>query len=156
MVTGVEDMDDTRLAALRDYAWKYFDRHAEQRLKTLHFYLLLSVALAGAIAATRGGRSPEAAWPLGILLVALSLIFWLLDRRNRHLIKQAERSLRWLERELGLPGEDGKPHPCLLFEREAHDTDALPRHALARFTYTKCFQLLFLLFGIGGLAMAAL
>ena len=37
-------MDEKQHAMIRDYAWKYFSMHADQRLKTFGFYVTLSYA----------------------------------------------------------------------------------------------------------------
>ncbi len=44
-------MDDKQHAMLRDYAWKYFSMHADQRLKTFNFHVTLSTLIAGAFVA---------------------------------------------------------------------------------------------------------
>jgi hypothetical protein len=65
---------------LRQYAWAYFDRHAEQRLKIFNFYLILCGAIVGLFSFTGRDNLPNA-WPLPFLLSFVSFIFWKLDVR---------------------------------------------------------------------------
>jgi len=90
-----------------DYAFKYFDLHAKQRMTVFNFFLAISGALIGLIAASLGGESkyPLAALALSIFLFVLSYLFWQLDIRTSFLIKHAEASLEISEK--------------ILFERHA-------------------------------------
>jgi hypothetical protein len=103
---------------LRGYAWAYFDRHAEQRLKTFNFYLILCGAIiAGLVSQKSTELLPYSL--LRFLLSFVSFIFWKLDVRNHDLTKHSEEALKLLEDELGLPDEsEGVPHRCKLFRRE--------------------------------------
>lgn len=85
-----------------DYAFKYFDLHAKQRMTVFNFFLAISGALIGLIAASLGGDSnyPLAALALSIFLLALSYLFWQLDIRTTFLIKHAESSLEISEKAL--------------------------------------------------------
>lgn len=85
-----------------DYAFKYFDLHAKQRMTVFNFFLAISGALIGLIAASLGGDSkyPLAALSLSTFLLALSYLFWQLDIRTSFLIKHAETSLEISEKVL--------------------------------------------------------
>ena len=84
---------------LRRQAWDYFALHAQQRLTTVNFYLVMATALtAGAVASfDESFRFPGLRLPTGLLLSLLSFAFWRLDFRNRELIKAAEAALRSFE-----------------------------------------------------------
>jgi hypothetical protein len=138
---------------LRDYAWKYFDRHAGQRLIAFNFYLALSgIIVAGLFAILR----EEVTWAapvLAAILTYVSFVFWKIDCRTRTLTKHSENALKFIEGMLPeLTDEvDGTPHICKLFQREKHDQKrAVPREL----TYTDCFGRIFWLFGVGGIVLA--
>ena len=69
---------------LRRQAWDYFALHAQQRLTTVNFYLVMATALtAGAVASfDESFRFPGLRLPTGLLLSLLSFAFWRLDFRN--------------------------------------------------------------------------
>ena len=130
-------MDDALRKELREQAWSYFDRHAEQRLKTFNFYLLLcGGVIAGVVAASKDHL--DGAWPLAFLLSFVSLVFWRLDVRNRQLTKHSEEALKLLEDELPLPDDPGPlPHRCKLFRREEAETSKLTKFPAGEyFSYT--------------------
>lgn len=88
---------------------------------------------------------------LGILLMAVSFIFWKLDERVRFLIKHAESALKWIEAKYDLEGYDDESHVLRLFTSE--ETRTADDHP---FTYSRCFRWTFLVFGLIGLAGAIL
>ncbi len=57
----VKAMDEELRKELRTHAWAYFDRHAEQRLKTFNFYLILCGAI---VAGVLGLRVPTRSYPM--------------------------------------------------------------------------------------------
>ena len=136
---------------LRDYAWKYFDRHAEQRLKTFNFYLLLCGGFIAGIVTVLGRQEFGAAGALAILFSFVSFVFCKLEVRNRHLTKHSEEALKTLEDELSLPDEPGgMPHRCKLFRREEAEMSKKRRFPRGTyFSYTTCFKLIFGVFGWG-------
>jgi hypothetical protein len=141
-------------AMCRDYAWKYFSLHADQRLKTFHFYLILATVIVGAFATlVKDGRSLPWLSILPFLLAFVSFIFWKLDKRNQQLVTVGESALRLLDDQLGLECH-GKPHPLKLFEYEEYLTEEIKRSPTnlvdAHYTYTKCFHMIFVTFGWAG------
>lgn len=142
---------------LREHAWTYFARHAEQRLKTFNFYLILVTAIiAGGLAFERESDQIANGWPLAFLLSLITFVFWKLDVRVRFLVKHSEEALKVLEDELPLNDEaNGLPHRCKLFRREEAESSKLKRFpdaplANAHFSYTSCFLWIFSIFGYGG------
>ena len=152
-------MQPDQLIQLRQYAWNYFSLHADQRLKTFNFYAVLSTAIvAGILAIAKEAKNPAVAAPLAFLLAFLSFVFWKLDKRNRQLIKHGENALKHLEGEIGPTGESASPHILQLFRYEEEATKFLPRLAKtwptrAHFSYSTCFNAVFLLFGLGGMVL---
>lgn len=106
------------------YAWSYFAPHADQRMKLFTFFLILSGLMLGAFPAVRGmtaGAKMVSLLPLLIILAAF--IFWRLEERTRHLVKNAEAALRFLDEQWSvgrLP--DDTPHHLRLFERDDYLT----------------------------------
>src|SRR5688572_10395034 len=104
-------MDAAELKEIRDHAWKHFALHADQRLKTLHFYLVLAALVAGAtIASVKDLKSPTVGAILAGMLFILSIIFWKLDLRTKDLIQHAELALKFWEEQLSVRDDNNCPH----------------------------------------------
>jgi hypothetical protein len=85
----------------QDYAWNYFALHADQRLKTFNFYLILvAVVLGGLLTFLKDAKDPRLGLPAGLLLVVLSYVFYRLYGRNRELINHAQEVLKVTEERL--------------------------------------------------------
>jgi hypothetical protein len=85
----------------RDYVWKYWSFHADQRLKTFNFFILFTTVLvAGSLAYLKDARQPNLAAPCGVLMTAICWLFWRLDCRNRALIRHAEGILKQIEQDI--------------------------------------------------------
>lgn len=147
---------------MRDYAWKYFSMHADQRLKTFNFYLVLvTVIIGGMLAYIKDAKHPSYCFPVGLLLLALSFVFWKLDIRTRELIRHAEDALKLIEQD---SKNDGLPEEMSLFCQEDSKTAAIRQIRKlswspiswwrAHYSYSDCFQIVFGIFGLVGLTMA--
>ena len=93
---------------LLDYAWRWFEYHATQRLKAFHFFLIFVSAI-GFVAITilKIGKHEQYTllfWLLvafiGLVLAVISSLFWLLDLRNRELVNCGRKVLDELEQKL--------------------------------------------------------
>jgi hypothetical protein len=152
-------MDESRRKEFQEHAWKYFTLHAQQRMTSVHFYILFcSLVLGGLLASLKDGQNYRIAGLVAFVLPLLSVIFWLLDERNRQLVHGAEQALKFLEQESGLEDPKGVPHVLKVFSHEAYSTNELQMRKYlgfipGNFTYTVCFRLIFLLFGIVGLLL---
>ena len=156
----VSFQDDLALD-LRKQAWDYFAIHAKQRMDSFQYFLVVAGLATGAVAtlATSANGNHAAAGFVALFLALLSFTFWKLDVRNRQLIKHAEEALKTIEKRMILP--DGQDHPSRLqlFLYEEWDTGQRKRLGeawpwSAHFSYSTCFQIVFLIFGLGGLAAA--
>lgn len=150
-------MNSSNEVDFREYAWNYFALHAGQRLQTFEFYITLSTAiLGGFFAMMQAAHASRWVSLLGFLLSFLSFVFWKLDCRTRNLIKNAEEALKALDAQHGLPRQGTVPHPLELFARDAHVSDSKPKWPLTtgHFSYSRCFEWVFIAFGIGGLVSA--
>jgi len=59
-------------------AWDYFELHANQRLTTFNFYVVISSLVTTGLLATfeKQYRTPYLGIGLGVLLTLLSFVFW--------------------------------------------------------------------------------
>jgi len=90
-----------------DHAWKWFQHHATQRLTTFNFFVVLFAALCASFSATIQSGKPEISAGIALLAMSFSLLFGLLDSRNRHLIKIGEASLKEQEKKISeILGDD--------------------------------------------------
>jgi hypothetical protein len=143
-------------AELREYAWKYFSLHAEQRLKTFHFFVILSTLLTGAVLTiAKDTVHVGYASPLAYLLSVFSFVFWKLDIRNKELIRHGESALKNLENHFDFQNSGEQPQVIQLFSHEEWKTNMklrFPKVLLisAHMSYSDCFNVIFSVFGIGG------
>jgi len=88
-------MDENIKKELREQAWSYFVIHAEQRLKTFHFYLIFSTLIAGGVVTLLKNEESclKGVATVSFLLPFISFIFWKLDIRNKQFIKHAEEAM---------------------------------------------------------------
>lgn len=142
----------------RDYAWSYFELHAKQRMSTFNFYIVISALMTtGLISSLTSEKiSLLLSIILGICLMVVSFIFWKLDQRVRFLIKHAEKTLQKLEKD---PENDSSDFYTNLFsDEEIMTSSTLSTWKIwnLHLTYSKCFNVLYILFGVLGLIGALL
>jgi hypothetical protein len=83
-----------------ELSWRYFDFHARQRTQLFHFFIILAPFMFGGCFYLFKGRELVGYMPGQIASTAgalLAIIFFGLDRRNRHLIHFSERVIRLIE-----------------------------------------------------------
>jgi hypothetical protein len=86
-----------------DFAWRHFEFHARQRTTMFNFYiLLLPFILAGFFYFLKEGNVPPTSMTAGATFVTavgavLTVVFGLLDVRNRQLYLISQKNLRLLE-----------------------------------------------------------
>lgn len=153
-------MDFERISAQREYIWKYFALHSEQRLKTFHFFVILSTVVSGATAAViKGSTDVSFSSPLLFLLAFLAFVFWKLDRRNYELIQHAESVLKALEYANLTEGDSDVGQFLFVSEQEKKDAHSNNRNgslANVSFSYSDCFTLVFFVFGVCGFVLGVL
>lgn len=155
-------MDKDLQKDYRDYAWKYFSLHADQRLKTFHFFVILATfTIGGILAITKDLSNIGYASPLAYLLSFLSFVFWKLDLRNKELVKYGEDALKALEDITNASNPDMKAEILNLFtyeEGKTKNTSRFPRSLLLKehLSYSDCFNMVFLCFGVGGFVLGCL
>lgn len=143
-------MDEKKREELLDHAWKYFSLHAEQRLKTFNFYLIICTVVAGGVLALiKDAKEPRIAIPLSLLLPFFSVVFWKLDTRNRQLIDHGQDALKFFENDLALASQEREPQVIQILLREKNITDRD-----RPWTYRRCFNAVFWMFGVSGVVAA--
>ena len=147
-------MEEGIQSTFRDYAWKYFALHADQRLKTFNFYLIVATLIVGAFA-TLLKEAKDWRWLsiLPFLLTFLSFVFWKLDLRNKQLVRNGETALKFLDEQSGVQDNGDEPHVLKLFAHNDYVTKARKRYPdvsplEAHFSYSTCFYCVFLVFGV--------
>lgn len=139
---------------MREYAWNYFQFHAEQRMKTFDFFLVIAGAIIAGFLTTIREEVPVAA-VLGFLLGFMSLVFGKLEKRNRELVRNGEAALKHLDELEGLKDGDDGPNRLKLFARDDFTTQQFPKNKniiKAPFSYTVVLACVFWVFGLSGLA----
>jgi hypothetical protein len=130
-----------------DYAWKWFEYHASQRLVAYNFLLVLMGALS--VAYYTAFRDKEYLYALvaGLFGAFVSCAFLNIDRRNEQLVERGRAALRELEKlpEFSPPKEED---PCrLLTEDHRNKPPVIFSHAWLRWIAT-ALLLLFLVASI--------
>lgn len=132
----------------REYAWKYFEIHANHRLQVFNFYLVLASLIIGALI-TFPSKDGDLNYYIALpaILAFLSFVFWKFEERTRMLVKNGEEALRHLDREL----VDPSTSPLALFERDDQKTSELPKWPLVvgHFSYSRVFRWVYAFFGFG-------
>lgn len=140
---------------LSEYAWKYFHIHAEQRLKTFHFFIILATVVVGAfLTVAQHGELIVYAAALAYMLSFFTFIFWKLDVRNKELIKHGEAALVSLEKMMKAQCGDEMPPEVMLFVLERLKTEEKKRFPAmplltAHMSYSDCFNTVFMVVGAG-------
>lgn len=143
----------------QEYAWKYFNIHAEQRLKTFNFFVMLSSLISGAtLTIAKDSTNFIYAAPMGYLLTFLSFIFWKLDLRNKELIKHGENALKRIESHV-IQNKYSEVELSLFLNEEKETQKKINNSKFLspsnHFSYSKCFNWVFFIFGIGGFIMGS-
>jgi len=146
-------MREEEHSQLRKQAWDYFTVHASQRMTIFNFYIVLSSVVATSFFASfKSDSNLQSARPiLAALLCFFAFIFWKLDQRNKVLIKNAERALKFFEQ------RDPVDSIAKVFTQEEIETKANAvtgwRWILCwrwNLSYSSCFNLVFVCFFLVG------
>ncbi len=153
----VESYEGQQISDQRQYVWNYFQLHASQRLSTFNFYIVISTAIAAGYLVTIGvGSIPIPAILLGFTISLLSFIFWKLDVRNKQMIKNAEEALKYLEALTYTLRNTNESNVLKIFTYEEEQTNRMKGSKSFwpwknHYSYSKCFNIVFAVFGILGL-----
>ena len=136
------DSDEERekdAAEVADFAFKWFQLHADQRLKVFNFFLVIAgICVAGFFTAMQAKNSVAASF-ISLVLVVVCICFKQLDLRTAQLVEIGEDYLReWLE---GKSKKVSSANVNLIAKAD------VKRRCLS---YRQVFNLLFLIFGLVG------
>ncbi len=129
-------MDNSNDRMYFDHLWKYFEIHANQRISLFRFYIAFFVFFITAsgyllIRFTFLGIFSEiSAMALSLTFILITIIFQLLDNRNRQLIHYAEEGLENMEDQLF-----NNKDKC--FKKEKEDKNS-------RIHHTTCFSIIYI------------
>lgn len=146
-------IEDSQKERLRNYAWNYFALHAEQRMKTFHFYLIVSTVLvAGFINGTKDSSVDCRILSfLGLLLALMSYYFEKLDKRNRELVRNGEAALKYLDELENLEDSNKKPNILKVFAHDDFASKTQTNQNSLSFSYSIFLKCIFRTFGAIGL-----
>jgi hypothetical protein len=80
-----------------EYAWRFFDFHAKQRITMFNFFILFSGILINAFALLLQKNELLALFVVSLFGATITVFFIFLERRNEELVHIAEDTLRELE-----------------------------------------------------------
>ena len=147
-------MDKEDLFKYRSSLWDYFSMHADQRLKTFNYYLIVFAIFTGAF--TNNLKENQNYTLLSIipfLSSIVSFVFWKLDKRNRQMIKNAEIAIKSID-DLLVINAIGEVNPINIFRYD--DLVDLKQNEKKHFfhksySYSNCFGIIFFVFTASGL-----
>ena len=144
-------MEKNDLLKYREFHWNYFSLHADQRLKTFNFYLVVSAVLIAAIVnILDGDKKLTLACILPYLLSLISFIFWKLDVRTKYMIKNSEEALKYIDDKL-IQSEGETPSVLNIFRYDDFISKTRKKGFIKGYlSYSKSFNIIFLLFGLLG------
>ena len=130
------------------YAWNYFQLHAEQRLKTFNFYIVIMTLLIGAGYTLLSTQYSCIIVFIGGLISFFSFIFWKLDIRNKELIYNSEECLREIEKNLKT-----KIFTKEYENKKSNDAKDEKRFFKYHYSFTNSFNLVFFIFAFLGVSI---
>ena len=135
MSQEVGQYEDSNLNQIRfEYAWRYFEMHAKQRITMFNFFLLGSGVLANAYGLLLREELHLQAGAVAAVGFLVCVISFMLDVRNHQLVRLGENALRRVEGDIMLPAgqdiSDSKPPEYMILTRERNlgETFLLLKH----------------------------
>lgn len=122
------------------HAREYFEFHANQRISLFRYYIVLyTLYITGcgyffARSTDPNSHLPDLITPISIAFICITIIFYIIDNRNRQLIKLSEKALRNCEKEL----EFQAPYNIFTIEEQTSSKSNKLRH-------TDCFRAFYLI-----------
>lgn len=132
-----------------DLAFKYFIQHAQQRVQHFNYFILFSSLLTTASVTTMQPNFQK--YYLGILFgviqIIVSYFFIKLDNRNRFLIKQSEKVIKYYEK----AKKNNNPSLFLTEERETNHLKTKNNFFLTRhFSHKDTYRAIYVTFACIG------
>lgn len=123
-----------------EYGFKWFEFHAQQRISTFNFYLIVLSGLVAAASFSIKEKIWVGSIVTSLMMLGASILFWQLDVRNRQLIDIGEAILSDSWQKTGLSGE---LNPAALSKAKQ----------LVGFRYKELFGSAFIAGGIAGFCL---
>lgn len=141
------------------HLWEYFKIHADQRMAIFNFYIVISTLLTTGVIGSfhKDFNFPIIGAWLSLMIISISFLFWKLECRNRQLIHLSEEGIKNLENSCISFDEDNDSLKSFkIFNREAVGKENFNKDYQWEFlnkpySYRKCFQYIFILFGLTGI-----
>jgi hypothetical protein len=92
-----------------DYAWKWFNYHASQRMQLFNFFLIITGILANAYVGAYEKGTPLMRFAVSLIGTLQAFGFFVFDVRNRELTRYAEDVLEKIERDKLFPDDYRSP-----------------------------------------------
>lgn len=92
-----------------DFLWNYFELHSNQRMQLMNFYIIIESLFVTGLIALISSDHPNVIAEISICvaMIFFSVVFFLLDRRTKNMIKMCEESIKKIERMYYCFGEQG-------------------------------------------------
>ncbi len=126
--------DNSRHDEARKHAWSWFTLHADQRLKSVNFYLILLAFLSAGFVTAHKEKLFGVGAVVSLFAIFTTYLFYQMDRRNRSLVKTAENALKPFENQLA---RNTNNDAVRLIESS-------DENARGEWTYTRIFRCLYL------------
>ncbi len=148
---------ETKLKDHREYAWNYFQLHANQRMATFNFFVIIAALLTAGLAGTfnKDYEYQFIGVVLGLGMAVIAFVFWKLDQRVRYLIKHDESALKEIEKQSVIVTNQDVNQNLSLFSSEEEKTADIRLHhrwlpCRWHMSYSECFGSVYFVFGILG------
>jgi len=148
---------NTSLKEQQEYAWSYFQLHANQRMSSFNFFVVIAALLTTGLAGTLKSdfKQHYVGVVLALILIVISFIFWKVDQRVRYLIKHAEEALIAIEETWKINSDFINPK-LALFQLEKEKTEKIcglnPWNLWQwHLSYSNCFGVVYLVFVVLGI-----
>ena len=131
--------------AVLTHAWAWFAMHAQQRMQTVNFFLVVEGVLLSAVGVTAKEQLYGYQFAAGLLIVLMAVLFWAVDLRVRNLVRVGKAALQAEQAHLATQSSITAIELVKLSE---------PTNMLAP-TYGRIFSIMFLVFIAIGVGVAA-
>ncbi len=133
-------MNNTINEAIFEHAWRYFEKHSDQRVSFFNFYILIMAASSTALGIILQSESLSYfGILLGFFIIITSFIFWKIDQRTSFLIKKSENVLKNIEKNY-----DEKYHIFNIEEFELKAINHKKNCFLKYRTYGELFRIIYI------------
>lgn len=97
---SMNSASDSKVKDYLDFLWNYFELHSNQRMQLMNFYIIIESLFVTGLIALISSDHPNmiAEISICVAMIFFSVVFFLLDRRTKNMIKLCEDSIKKIER----------------------------------------------------------